>query len=208
MVRKVKRKARKRLSKRKPKRKAKKKVKAHKHWYSSKGWLYRRKHPASRKHKDIYSRQAHDSATGKFKRWTKRKKLLLVDSTYARYKREVLSGQSSRRGGLSMVKKRVTRKRKTRKRVVKKRVKRRVTRKRVTRKRVTRRKVVKRKAVKRKATKRKTLSYKTLLKPPKRGTKRYKADYARKAKRIGKRRSKSGRVYYEYRRNRADKGRV
>ena len=47
-------------------------------------------HPISQKHRHIESQLKHDVATGKFEKWRKKKKLKLLDSTYEKYKKEVL----------------------------------------------------------------------------------------------------------------------
>jgi len=65
-------------------------VKLHKHWIITKNNARNVWHPVSQKHRNIETQIRHDLKTGKLQRWAKRKGLYLTDSTYERYKREVL----------------------------------------------------------------------------------------------------------------------
>ena len=62
----------------------------HKHWVFGKKWQSNQSHPVSQKHKNTKSQIRHDLKTGKLQRWAKHKKLHLTDSTYDKYKKEVL----------------------------------------------------------------------------------------------------------------------
>lgn len=64
--------------------------KSHTHWVAGKKWNTRIKHSIDVKHKDPKTMVRHDLATGELQKWAKRKKLHLVDSTFEKYKKEVL----------------------------------------------------------------------------------------------------------------------
>jgi len=62
----------------------------HTHWVTTKKMHKRILHPISRSHRDPNTQWRHDVTTGKYQRWLKENRLLMVDSSRDRYIREVI----------------------------------------------------------------------------------------------------------------------